>query len=61
MSTKTKYILQGLFFIFLSGICLYAYMTGKSSTLKSFTFAGIFLSLFIGIVYLKNGLKRKKR
>ncbi|MBO5995201.1 MAG: hypothetical protein J6Q41_06785 [Firmicutes bacterium] len=60
MSTKTKLLLQGAFFILLSLLCLFAYMTGKSSSLKSFTFAGIFLSLFIGAVYIKNGIKKRK-
>ncbi|MBR6472949.1 MAG: hypothetical protein IKS99_04360 [Firmicutes bacterium] len=59
MSTRTKYIIQGLFFFLLSVFCLYAYMTGKSASVKNFTFAGIFFSLFIGIIYLKNGLKKK--
>ena len=58
MSTKTKYLLQGLFFILLAAFCLYAYLSGKSSTIKNFTFAGTFVSVFIGIIYLKNAFKK---
>ena len=61
MSTKTRYIIQGLFFFILAVFCLYAYMTGRSATIKNFTFAGIFLCLFIGLVYLKNGIKKRKK
>ena len=61
MSTRTKMLLQGAFFLFLSVLCLYAYLTGKSTTVKNFTFVGIFLGLFIGIVYIKNGIKMRKR
>ena len=58
MSTKTKNILQGLFFLVLAVFCLFAYMSGKSATVRNFTFAGIFFCLFIGILFLKNGLKK---
>ena len=58
MSTRTKNILQGLFFLILSVFCLISYMTGKSATMKNFTFAGTVFSLFIGIIFLKNGLKK---
>ena len=61
MSTKTKYILQGLFFFLLALFCVYAYMTGKSVTVKRFTFSGIFLCAFIGIIYLKNAFKMRNR
>ncbi|MBQ2161543.1 MAG: hypothetical protein II444_06905 [Firmicutes bacterium] len=58
MSTKTKYFLQGLFFFLLALFCLYAFLTGRSETVKRFTLAGIFISLFIGILFLKNAIRK---
>ena len=58
MSTKTKYILQGLFFLVLSVFCLFAYITGKTGTMKNFTLSGTILSLIIGFIFLKNAFKR---
>ena len=58
MNTKTRNILQGLFFLVLSLFCLFAHISGSSNTVKNFTFVGIFFCLFIGILFLKNGLKK---
>ena len=58
MSTRTKYILQGLFFLILSVVCLITYVKGNSSSIRKFTLAGTVFSLFIGILFLKNGLKK---
>ncbi len=58
MNTRTKYILQGIFFLVLGLICIYTYFTGKAATMKNFSLAGIFLGMFIGILFIKNGLKK---
>ena len=58
MNTRTKYILQGIFFLVLGLICIYTYFTGKAVTMKNFSLAGIFLGMFIGILFIKNGLKK---
>ncbi len=57
MSTKTRYILQGLFFIILGLFCLYSYFTGKGLPDKRFSMAGTIFGLFIGIIFLKNAFK----
>ena len=58
MSTRTKYLLQGLFFLLLALLCLYGHISGQSASIKNFTLAGTIVSLFIGIVYIKNALKK---
>ena len=58
MSTKTKYILQGLFFLLLSLFCLYLYFTGQTEHLKRFTLLGTVFAAFVGILFLKNGIKK---
>ena len=59
MSTRTKYLLQGAFFLLLSLFCIYAYATGKSVAVKRISFPGIFFCMFIGIIFLKNGIKKR--
>lgn len=58
MNTKIKYILQGLFFLILGLVCTYTYFTGKAVSMKNFSLAGIFLGMFIGLLFIKNGLKK---
>ena len=58
MNTRTKYILQGLFFILLAAFCLYIYFTGQAEHLKHFSLFGTVFAGFIGLIFLKNGLKK---
>ena len=58
MSTKTKYLLQGLFFFLLAAFCLYSYFTGKAAWINKFTLVGTVLSLIIGIIYIKNAFMK---
>ena len=58
MSTKTKYIIQGLFFLILALFCVYLYVSGKSDNIKHFSIFGSVFAGFIGILFLKNGLKK---
>ena len=58
MSTKTKYLLQGLFFILLAAFCLYLYYTGQAEYLKRFSLFGTVFAGFIGIIFLKNAIKK---
>lgn len=58
MSTKTKYLLQGLFFLLLAAFCLYLYFTGQAQNLKRFSLFGTLFSAFVGIIFLKNAIKK---
>ncbi len=58
MSTKTKYLLQGLFFFILAALCLYARLTGQATWIRRFTIVGTVLSAVIGIIYIKNAFKK---
>ena len=58
MSTKTRYLLQGLFFFVLAAFCIYARLTGQATWIKNFTLVGTVLSAIIGIIYIKNGLTK---
>lgn len=58
MSTKTRYILQGLFFILLGAFCIYQYFFAENISMKKFTGPGIIFSMFIGVLFIKNAFKR---
>ncbi|MBR5740417.1 MAG: hypothetical protein IKX81_03870 [Firmicutes bacterium] len=58
MSTRTKYLLQGLFFLVLAVFCIYTHATGKTPWVQKFTTAGTILSLLIGVIYIKNAFMK---
>lgn len=58
MSTRTKYLLQGLFFFLLAAFCLYTRFTGKAGWINNFTLVGTVLSLVVGIIYIKNAFMK---
>lgn len=58
MSTKTRYLLQGLFFFLLAAFCLYARFTGQAGWIQRFTLVGTVLSLVVGVIYIKNAFKK---
>ncbi len=58
MSTRTKYILEGVFFLLLGGLCMYSYVTGKVPSLQRFSLPGTIVGLFVGALLIKNGLKK---
>ena len=58
MSTRTKYLLQGLFFVLLAAFCLYMYFSGNAGRLKNFSLYGTIFAGFVGIIFLKNAIKK---
>ena len=58
MSTRTKYILEGIFFLLLGGLCMFSFFTGKVPSLTRFSLPGTIFGLFVGALLIKNGLKK---
>ena len=47
-----------MFFVLLAAFCLYLYFTGAAGRLKHFSLFGTAFAGFIGIIFLKNGIKK---
>lgn len=58
MSTRTKYLFQGLFFLLFAAFCLYMYLSGKAEHLKRFSLYGTIFAGFVGLIFLKNAFKK---
>ncbi len=61
MSTRTQYILQGIFFLFLGAALLYLAFSGFSAANKKVTLLGAGICLFVAFLYFKNALKEGRR
>ena len=58
MSTRTKYILQGLFFFLLAAACLFTRASGHAAWVQKFSLVGTVLAALVGIIYIKNAFKK---
>ncbi len=58
MGRRTKYLLQALFFLALGGFFVYLYFSGKAAALQKFSLFGAVVLIFVGLIFLKNSIKK---